>query len=339
MCELLGLCFNKPVRPKISFRGFRRRGRRNPHGWGLAFYPDESAQVLKEPIESTESPLSKFIVSYDLIKSKIFIAHVRLKSSGRRSYKNTHPFSRELNEKDYIFAHNGTISVESLELGRFKPVGETDSEHVFCHILHCIEERGIERWRISDFKWLHEKFREINELGEFNCLMSDGTHLFAYHDVDGYNGLCFVRREPPFGVVELRDEDFVIDLVDLAEKKDPSQRGYVIASKPLTNEDWQKFEPGGLLVFRDGEIIYPAFGDVELEILRVVRKSPRRVPLGSIIKSLDYSEEQIKSALRSLIDRGYLRQDRRDTVNWDDYGATFFTNPRKRGVIDELLRG
>ena len=54
---------------------------------------------------------------------------------------------------------------------------------------------GIERWRMSDFKWLQEKFREINKLGRFNCLMSDGTHLFAYHEVDGYNGLCFVRRE------------------------------------------------------------------------------------------------------------------------------------------------
>ena len=192
---------------------------------------------------------------------------------------------------------------------------------------------------MSDFRWLHEKFREINELGSFNCLMSDGTYLFAYHDVNGYNGLYFVRREPPFGVVELRDEDFVIDLVDLAKKKDPSQRGYVIASKPLTNEDWQKLEPGGLLVLRDGEIAYPTFGDIELEILRVVRRSPHRISLGSIIESLDCSEEQIKSALRSLIDKGYLRQDRRDTVNWDDYRATFFTNPRKRDrrVITVIL--
>lgn len=118
---------------------------------------------------------------------------------------------------------------------------------------------------------------------------------------------------------------------------DLSQRGYVIASKPLTNENWQEFEPGGLLVFRDGEIIYPV-RDIELEILRFVRRSPHRVSLGNIAESLDWSEEQVKSALRSLIDKGYLRQDRRDAVNWDDYRATFFTNPRKRGVIDELLR-
>ena len=43
MCELLGLCFNLPVRPDISFRGFRHRGENNPDGWGIAFFPDESA--------------------------------------------------------------------------------------------------------------------------------------------------------------------------------------------------------------------------------------------------------------------------------------------------------
>jgi len=50
MCELLAMSFNLPVRPNISFRGFRHRGESNPHGWGIAFYPDESAQIIKEPI-------------------------------------------------------------------------------------------------------------------------------------------------------------------------------------------------------------------------------------------------------------------------------------------------
>ncbi|RSN77202.1 class II glutamine amidotransferase, partial [Candidatus Methanodesulfokora washburnensis] len=39
MCELLGMSFNLPVNPRISFRGFRLRGKYNRDGWGLAFYP------------------------------------------------------------------------------------------------------------------------------------------------------------------------------------------------------------------------------------------------------------------------------------------------------------
>ncbi len=37
MCELLGLSFNTPVRPNLSFKGFHIRGETNPDGWGIAF--------------------------------------------------------------------------------------------------------------------------------------------------------------------------------------------------------------------------------------------------------------------------------------------------------------
>ncbi|RKZ31302.1 hypothetical protein DRQ33_07185 [bacterium] len=76
---------------------------------------------------------------YPEIKSKLFIAHVRYGNSGSITYMNTHPFSRELNGKDYTFAHNGTLSsFENLSTGRFQPVGETDSENVYCHIFYRI---------------------------------------------------------------------------------------------------------------------------------------------------------------------------------------------------------
>jgi len=339
MCELLGLCFNQPVQPRISFRAFRRRGEDNPHGWGLAFYPGKSALILKEPLESVVSALSTFVQEYPYIKSKIFIAHVRRTSIGSISYDNTHPFSRELNGKEYVFAHNGTLrNFRRLKLGRFKPLGKTDSEHVFCYLLSEIEERGIENWTEDDFEWLHEKFREINTYGTFNCLMSDGEYLFAYHDIDGYNGLHYVRREAPFGSIILRDEDYEIDL---AEEKDPSQRGYIIATQPLTNEEWQSFSPGELIVFKDGEIVYPldkGLSKLEIEILRVVRESPHRVSLRAIIDSLSCDESEIKSAIKSLLKKRYLRQDRRDRVPWNNYEATFFTEPRKRDIIDRILR-
>ena len=47
LCELLGLTFNLPVTSNVSFTGFRQRAEANPDGWGLAFYPDKSAQVFK----------------------------------------------------------------------------------------------------------------------------------------------------------------------------------------------------------------------------------------------------------------------------------------------------
>jgi len=343
------MSFNLPVTPRISFKGFRYRGKENPDGWGLAFYPDKSAIVFKEPISAIKSPLSRFIAEYREVRSKIFIGHVRYASRGGVSFKNTHPFKRELNGREYVFAHNGTLSDEVrdlLELGRFKPVGETDSEYVFCHLLKCIEERGIDTWDKRDFEWLARKLREINEYGTFNCIFSDGRFLFCYYDVSGYNGLCFVQRKPPYGRIRLRDKDWEINL---AGEKDPRQRGFVIATRRLTNEEWISFCPGELIVFKDGELIYSNLRDlseveskglseIELEILRIIRLNPRRISLEKIIERSRLSEAKAKQIVFSLLCKGYIRQDSRDTVKWHDRRATFYTEPSKREEIDRLIK-
>ena len=254
MCELLGMSFNLPVRSNISFRGFRHRGERNPHGWGIAYYPDESAQVIKEPIKAMKSQLSEFLQNYRGMRSKIFIGHVRYTSVGSKSHKNTHPFYRELNGREYVFAHNGTLhGYQDLELGRFKPIGETDSEHVFCHILHLIEKKGISSWTHDDFDWLANTLKKINEYGYLNVIFSDGEFLFCYHDMNGYNGLSFVHRVPPYSRIKLIDEDWEINL---GEEKREEQTGYIIATRRLTDERWEKFGPGELIVFKVGRIVY-----------------------------------------------------------------------------------
>lgn len=262
MCELFGMSFNQPVKPSLSFRGFRHRGDSNRDGWGLAFYPDTSVQVIKEEITATESTLSNFLKDYSKLKSNIFIAHVRITSRGEVSHKNSHPFYRELGGEEYVFAHNGTLNgYRDLALENYHPVGNTDSEYAFCHILQCIKERGLSQWRLDDFDWLKEKLREINNYGNFNCIFSNGEYLFCYYDQNGYNGLCFVKREAPFSTVHLKDEDFEIDLAD---EKDPSQKGFIVATRRLTDERWESFNPGELIVFRDGNIIFSSSGrDVE----------------------------------------------------------------------------
>ena len=346
MCELLGMSFNLPVRPSISFRGFRYRGESNPHGWGIAFYQDESAQVVKEPVKVGKSSLSKFLQDYQEVKSKIFIAHVRYTSVGSKSHKNTHPFYRELNGKEYVFAHNGTLrNYEGLELRRFKPIGETDSEYVFCYLLSCIQKQGINRWKSEYFEWLATKLKEINEYGTFNCIFSDGTLLFCYYDKNGYNGLCFVHRKPPYGQVMLLDEDWRINL---AEEKRPEQTGYIIATRRLTNESWRNFKFGELIVFRNGKMIYSNkrnipesledLTDIEKEILKILRNSPHRVSLKKITEKLEKSiDNEIKSTIHSLLCKGYIRQDSRDRVKWNHEDATFYTESSRREKIDRLI--
>ena len=85
------------------------------------------------------------------LRSEIFIAHVRRASTIRLtppSYMNTHPFWRELKGRAYVLAHNGSLKPSAtvsefkraLPLGRFKPIGGTGSEYLFCHLLSLIED-------------------------------------------------------------------------------------------------------------------------------------------------------------------------------------------------------
>jgi len=351
MCELLGMSFNQPVKPSLSFRGFRQRGESNPHGWGLAYYPDNSVQVIKEPIKASGSSLSEFVKSYSQIRSGIFIAHVRYTSVGSKSHKNTHPFQRELNGREFVFAHNGTLhNYRGLNTGRFKPVGKTDSEHSFCHIINCIEERKINQWSNEHFRWLWNQLKTINNHGNFNCIFSDGEYLFCYYDKSGYNGLCFAQRKAPFNTVHLVDEDFEINLSEekVSEKKDPPQKGFIIATRRLTDERWENFLPEELIIFKKGDIIFSSSGrdngsfqtspdEKELNILRVLRQSPHKVSLISIYQTLNSPKEEITPAIHSLLCKGFIKQDSRDRVKWDHDDATYYTEPCKREEINGLI--
>jgi len=260
MCELLGMSFNLAVNPSVSFRGFRLRGKENRAGWGLAYYPDNAAQVIKEPVQGDDSGLSAFIRDYPLIKSQVFVSHVRKASAGRVSYSNSHPFARELNGKDYVFAHNGTLQdYQELELQQFKPVGSTDSEYAFCHLLSAIATRDTDVWDPDEMSWLAKKLKSINERGKFNCLLSDGEYLFCYRTIDEKDkGLQFLRRESPYGPIKLKDTDLE---VDLRQEKEPNQEGYIVATQALTNERWEDLKTGELLVIRNGTAVFSSKAD------------------------------------------------------------------------------
>jgi glutamine amidotransferase len=126
MCELLGMECNVPTDIVFSFTGLRRRGGGTAHhkdGWGLALYEGKRARVFLDPEPAAKSPLAAFVAAHP-IKTLLAIGHIRKKTRGPRSLSNTHPFTRELWGRDWVFAHNGTVKeAESLKLGRYAPLG------------------------------------------------------------------------------------------------------------------------------------------------------------------------------------------------------------------------
>ena len=267
MCDLLGMTFCNPINARISLDIFQLRGEVNSDGWGLAYYRNAYLQIIKEAKSAVDSTLFDFIENYP--QSKTFISHVRRSTRGIPSYLNTHPFYRRVHidfqSREYAFAHNGTLTkLDGLDLGRFFPLGETDSEHAFCHILDAITNRQNAEWSDSDFEFLRSLLQRINSPDNtMNCIFSDGTYLFCYSDENRHNdGLRFFKHDQSVGQIEMVADDFKLGSIKIQSANiggldELSQTGYVIVTRALTDDAWVEFNRGELIVFKDGQIVFP----------------------------------------------------------------------------------
>ena len=239
MCELLGMSARNPTDVNHSRALLRPRGGElGPHadGWGVAFYEGRAARVFKEPIPASESRCLEFIASHDYT-STIVVSHIRKANPAQigRASANTHPFSRELGGRSWVFAHNGKlpgmVEDERFTLGRFRPMGETDSEHAFCFLLDRIaresDGRLLETRELAGI--LGAPVAALSALGELNFLMSDGVHLVAFANTKLHRVL---RR---------------------CVERECRQEVTLLATTPLTDEAWAPLDAGRLHVFRDGQ--------------------------------------------------------------------------------------
>jgi glutamine amidotransferase len=238
MCELLGMSARHPTDVNHSLALLRPRGGEiGPHadGWGVAFYEGRAARVFKEPVPAAESRCLAFIAEYNY-QSTLVIGHIRKANPPDigRSSANTHPFSRELGGRAWVFAHNGKLpglrEDPRFSLGRFQPMGETDSEHAFCFLLDRIASAQRSAATQVPFSLaLQEYVAALGSLGEFNILLSNGEDLVAYSNTK----LSWTRRT--------------------CLEHGCSQAVILLATTPLTDEPWQPLDPGSLYVFAHGE--------------------------------------------------------------------------------------
>jgi len=253
MCELMAMEFRGPISADFSIKAFSGRGEENADGWGLAWYPDQSLAIVKEPVRWGASRYAAFLADHAGLCSRIYLAHVRDKTrGGPNTHADTHPFSRERGGREYAFAHNGTLDdrVWDLPIGPSRPVGATDSEHAFCHLLAELDARGGHLDAEPDWLWLHGRLAGLNKLGKLNILLSDGVRVFCYHDLGGWKGLNYRRvRIRDHESRHFGDADVAVEL-----EADSANEGYVVATRPLSESGWRPFRVGELIVFQGGAI-------------------------------------------------------------------------------------
>jgi glutamine amidotransferase len=253
MCELLGMECNVPTDIVFSFSGLALRGGlKGPHadGWGLALYDGRGVRTFLEPTAAAHSALARY-VRENPIKTLLAIAHVRRRTRGKISLENTHPFVRELWGRPFVFAHNGTLRrVRRHALGRFAPIGTTDSEHAFCVFLDRLARRFRSypsRAKLSAA--VAEIGASLGEGGTFNFLLGDGRHLFARCATK----LSYIVRKAPFGKATLSDDEV---RVDFSEVTTPRDRVVIVATTPLTRDEvWTIGKPGEMWTFDRGALV------------------------------------------------------------------------------------
>lgn len=251
MCQLLGMNSNKPASLHFSLAGFfRRGGETDEHadGWGVAFHEDDCCSLWIDDQPAAYSPVAQR-VREEAIRSRNAIAHIRKATRGRVAQVNCHPFRRVLWDKEWSFAHNGTVDLAGLPAPRnFVPVGQTDSEHAFCLILDAlVEQFGAAEPDMQGLVACVEAVANvIAKHGTFNFMLSNGEVLLARRATE----LHYVQRSYPFGRARLLDSPLEIDF---SRHNHLDDRMVIIATRPLTDEPWMPIPVGEVVAFVSGE--------------------------------------------------------------------------------------
>ena len=266
MCELFAVSSAHPARVRLRFAAFAGHGASvaggNPDGWGAAYFDGPDAHVLREPIPAVRSSFVQVLENHDF-HSRLVMSHVRRASRGPVAMANTQPFSRELAGRRHVFAHNGDLpDIQRrwpLEPGCWQPVGQTDSEHVFCQLLRSLaplwREPGVVPSVQARLDVVAAFAARLRPVGPVNFLYADGDALFAHahrrHQADGTlrpPGLHLLLREPALAHA-VRAEGLQVDSGNAR-----SHPLAMLASVPLGKGAWKPLPEGSLLVLRDGEV-------------------------------------------------------------------------------------
>jgi len=240
MCELFAMSASHPTDVNQSLTLLRPRGGElGPHsdGWGVAFYEGHAARVFKEPVPAAESRCLAFIAGYDF-QSAMVIAHIRKANPEKigRTSANTHPFEREWNGRSWVFAHNGILpglrKNSAFAVRRFRPLGDTDSEHAFCVLMDAIAASHADAREELSANTIVDTIRplvdKLTEFGEFNFILGNGESLIVH----AHTNLHELRRHC---------------------RVDGCQREVaLIATMPLTDEPWVQLASRSIHVYANG---------------------------------------------------------------------------------------
>lgn len=265
MCELFAMSCSRPADVTYSLNEFSLHGGskyKNNSGWGIAYFQDKDALIIKEAEPASDSAWVEFIANQG-VSSNCVIAHVRLATVGEPLLQNTHPFRHTLGRRMHAFAHNGTLhglhDDHAIADLNHMPIGDTDSELAFCLLM----ERMKLLW--NDGSIVPEKQARLDVFAEFasdmagygssNFLYSDGDILFvhAHRRIFEEEGGFSDPRAPGLSIRNCiacqQGPEWSVEGCNIKMGK---QKTLLFASVPLDEEGWEPLSEGTAIAVSDG---------------------------------------------------------------------------------------
>lgn len=275
MCRLYGYLSEEPTRVECGLVCAQNsmwvqskndaQGRTNSDGWGLAHFSDGLPRVEKRVASAARD--RSFVTTVSSVYTRALVAHVRRATVGSVRIENVHPFVAGR----WSFAHNGTIRafrrIEQ-QLSDETPAsllanrhGDTDSELYFLWLLGQLGHAGVGADARAIGETLRQAVRHLlqrcnaeqddSDVG-LNFVLTNGESLFAVR----YGRSLYALERDALNACELcgschcptcnaRDEHPPGDSVPC--------RAFVVASEPITDEDWTEVEDGSVL-YVDGTV-------------------------------------------------------------------------------------
>ena len=266
MCRLYGFRANEPTKVECALVLAQNslltqsqgdlRGSTHPDGWGIAYYENGQPEVERRETAAFED--LRFSDAAERVFAKTVVAHVRSATVGAKLLANTHPYVYG----GWSFAHNGTVAgfgklaaslaantdADLLELRH----GTNDSEATFLWLLTRLREAGIEAGGVdgTPLEELTTVFKESvttlielceqvspEKMARLNFLLTDGRVMLASR---WNRDLHLVER---LGVHDCE----ICGVPHIHHHRGKPYRAVIIASEPLTHEDWQKIPQGSVV--------------------------------------------------------------------------------------------
>lgn len=230
MCDLFGMSSNAEDRAWRSLAVLAdEHSGKNPDGWGIAYYQNGRAKVEKAAERADTS--RSFSPIIEKAKSKVIIAHIRHATAGSICNENCHPFKKDLLNRDWVFAHNGTLEKLS---GHNSTKGTTDSEIAFGMLLEQAESyqnSGIIHGTFSGIqKGIKFVLDSCSADSTFNFLMSDGTIVYAFNHYP-IKPIYYLKNEKDYG------------------------SAFLLSTQKLRGGNWKELPADRLLMVCFGEVL------------------------------------------------------------------------------------